>query len=66
MSDLKLSVQKQNIQTNYLSTGELKKVENIWMRSVQGKFAKNRNIKQLQIKLGSYLDQKNIWRYKGR
>ena len=41
VSNLKLSVQKQNFERNYLFTGEFQKAENIWIKSVQGKFAKN-------------------------
>ena len=63
-------MQNQNIQSNYLSTGGLQNAENVWIKSVQRKFAKNKwNIEQLQIKLGIYLDQEyicqeNIWRCK--
>ena len=41
VSNLKLSVQKQNLETNYLITGEFQKAENIWIKSVQERFAKN-------------------------
>ena len=57
ISNLKLSIQKRNIETNYLSTGELQKAENIWIKSVQGKFAKNNS---------SLFGSRKLWRCKGR
>ena len=50
-SNLKLSVQRENIQRNYFYVEALQNTKNICIKLDQGKFLKNKSsIKQLQIR----------------
>ena len=66
ISNLKLSVQRKEIKEIYLTAKEIEIAEYKWIKSVQKEFFKDKsNLKQLQIKLGAYLDTDNIHKCKG-
>ena len=67
ISNLKLSVQRKEIQGIYLTAAEIEIAEHTWIKSVQKELFKDKsNLKQFQIKLGVYLDTDSIYKCKGR
>ena len=67
ISNLKLSVQRKEIQGIYLTAAEIEIAEHTWIKSVQKELFKDKsNLKQFQIKLGVYLDTDSTYKCKGR